>query len=755
MGIGNRRIAGSFVLVAAGVASGGCTSDRRLSLIDSAHFAPEDRAKSDAAKLVASVRGKAAAKAHGDLNAAMASRGGLWSVAGSKQATADQSATDARAKAAASAAAERAAAIAKSAADRARDARGDADSSVQTLAALAKIARTRADEANDAKTQAVKDAQFAKSEAVVAWRDAMVADSKNTDLQSISTENLDALARFAAAAAPPDPVVFKTGSQNQKPASFWKSLDLISPISLTAGALWDLAKHVVVEDVDPVGGSRFGAEVIYGDRHSIVPIGEQEEFEVAIDYIAIDTFTTGRYRDSWGGNGGAVSVQTALNALTGSGQLLKDDTKFLVEETIKRRSPFLALAKGVAAGRPYVERVEDVAEKYLAKIAAANSTLKDLEKKLQDIADAAAKKEDVLKKVDDLRDATKKEVDAWIDGNVKGDKEEKDLVKQFAATVVEAVFKEIREAIPSLLSSGANGWVKSTLSDAQRHLGEATAVLDWLGRFGVDEQGIYESAQMIVGLAAADRLTTIEFENVRPSFLQFGGDTPAGTAATVLGRPRTADGTQELEPQGQFTSGTAFEKPETDMATEKRLMAAAVKSALDAADVAAPPPPPAPQPTVAPPAPAETLPSRAANAVMSRRGLVYRGKLSDLARVGGAKGFSFSFLMLDRGDDQVVRALNILKQYSDSAGWTVGGGVSEVKVSAIVDALAVLAQKIAEDKVELRAIDVRFLSQEPTSGAGARTEIFTLAPCTVLVSRNLDGKVFGAVAQITIRKAAD
>jgi hypothetical protein len=73
-------------------------------------------------------------------------------------------------------------------------------------------------------------------------------------------------------------------------------------------------------------------------------------------------------------------------------------------------------------------------------------------------------------------------------------------------------------------------------------------------------------------------------------------------------------------------------------------------------------------------------------------------------------------------------------------------------LSSIVEGLAVLSQRIAEDKVELRSIDVRFMSEPPRSGATPGKELFALRPCTILISRNLSGNKFGAVAEITISR---
>jgi hypothetical protein len=116
------------------------------------------------------------------------------------------------------------------------------------------------------------------------------------------------------------------------------------------------------------------------------------------------------------------------------------------------------------------------------------------------------------------------------------------------------------------------------------------------------------------------------------------------------------------------------------------------------------------------------------------------------------KGVSLSFLMIDRGDDRVVRALRMLQQYTDQSGITVGGGGAQIQLSAIVDGLATLAQRISEDKVELRSLDVRFMSGTPRRGATPGNELFALRPCTILISRNLDGNKFGAVAEISIAR---
>lgn len=134
-------------------------------------------------------------------------------------------------------------------------------------------------------------------------------------------------------------------------------------------------------------------------------------------------------------------------------------------------------------------------------------------------------------------------------------------------------------------------------------------------------------------------------------------------------------------------------------------------------------------------------------------GMVFQGKLSDLSRLGAANGFSLSTLLIERDSDKVAQALHAVESYARSRNLTVDVAGTGVEVSVIAEALAEVADKIAEDDVELKSIDVRFFPK----AAGAMTKgggptLFELAPCDVYVGRNLDGKEFGAIAVIEIRQ---
>lgn len=520
------------------------------------------------------------------------------------------------------------------------------------------------------------------------------------------------------------------------------TFDLLYVVSAPVYVIWDGLLHVVLTDTDSQWRPRFETRLFYADPGkpadptATTPanppvkgdlIHDDETFEVHLNYLAIDYFTGGRLRDAWGGQGGQVSVQTSLNALSDAGMLVSEDTKFVVENEIRRRSPLLALAKGTAKGREFVDEVTSRAKAVLEKAQELELVADKVEGYVEQIQ---AKVDGEARKVELER--LRKEALGLVDGGIAKhfpNVDQAQLARQLADSIVNSVFDEIARHLNDADVDQAAEWVKRVAARAQRHLDHASVVLDYFEKYGVDEEGIYETAKIIVGLADADRRSTLEFENVKPSLMQFPGEAGGGTAATLLGAELNDAGTNVLDKEYAFWTRNPGEaaSPERD----GDLFHAALRD--DAID---------------------QKPKGSTGPVVSERGLVYRGTLQELSRsMTGVKGFSLSFLMIDRGDDRVVRALRTLQQYTDRSGITVGGGGAQIQLSAIVDGLATLAQRISEDKVELRTIDLRFMSEAPRNGSTPGHELFALRPCTILISRNLKGTKFGAVAEITIRKA--
>jgi len=535
--------------------------------------------------------------------------------------------------------------------------------------------------------------------------------------------------------------VLRPGSANQAERRAFDPLYILSfPVYL----IWDGILHLAVTDTDPVARPKFETRLVYANSPE-KPIRDDERFEVELKYLAIDYFTGGRLRDAWGGQGGQVSLQTSLNALSDAGMLLREDTKFVVENEIKRRSPLLALAKGTAKGREFVDEVTSRAKAVLEKAKELELLADKVEGYVKDVQDETGSDARV-KKLDELRRKALETVDAQIATHFPN-ADQAQLARQIADSVVKSVFDEIARHLNDPDVERAADWVKRVAAIAQRHLDQANVVLDYFEKYGVDEEGIFESAKIIVDLADADRRSTLEFEHVKPSLFQLGGEAGGSTAATLIGEDLNRIGGRVLDHEYTFTSMATT--PERAAANEKAAPSikapeddqVASKKGTDKLH----------------PEPRDTRiddPAASNGTVVTSRSLVYRGTLQELSRsMSGVKGFALSFLMIDRGDDRVVEALRTLQQYTDQSGITIGGGGAEIPLSSIVEGLSVLAERISEDKVELRSLDVRFMSEPPRSGSSPGHELFALRPCSLLISRNLDGNKFGAVAEITIRRA--
>ncbi len=594
-------------------------------------------------------------------------------------------------------------------------------------------------------------------------------------------------------------------SASAQPARNW-TLDPLYILSFPVYVIWDGLLHVVMTDTDPkwrprfetrlfyanpAAGSAAGAKTSANTDSTAVPtkadapsadastksavgaggnstpptaakpttnpdpgngrIRDDEVFEVHLTYLAIDYFTGGRLRDAWGGQGGQVSVQTSLNALSNRGMLVSEDTKFVVENEVKRRSPLLAFAQATEKGRDFVDELTGRAKAVLEKANDLELTVAKIQYYLDEIKkvtgkdpnDAGARAAARAARLEELRKAASDLIDTKIPGLFKNADEQK-LALQVAHSISKSIFDDISNHLNDADLDTASDWVAKVTNLVQRHLDEANVVLEYFGRYGVDEQGIYETAKIIVGLADADRRSTLDFENVKPSLIQFGGEASGGTAATLLGDDRNSDGKRVLDGTYWKLDQTAASdpKPATSSAAAQ---GKANKNPQFAGDDTF---------HVEPRELKIDRPDDSGNTVVSERGLVYRGTLRELSRtMTDVKGFSLSFLMIDRGDDRVVRALRSLQQYTNQSGLTIGGGGTQIQVSAIVDGLATLAEKISEDKVELRTIDLRFMGTRPPDGSTPGHELFALRPCTILISRNLNGNKFGAVAEITIARS--
>ena len=161
-----------------------------------------------------------------------------------------------------------------------------------------------------------------------------------------------------------------------------------------------------------------------------------------------------------------------------------------------------------------------------------------------------------------------------------------------------------------------------------------------------------------------------------------------------------------------------------------------------------------------PPTNAKQEPAMKTHAKRGRKGLVFSGTLADLDRPeasgGSTRGFSLSVLMLERDNDAVAVALRQFQELSNEADWKASVAGTEVPISAVSEIAATIAEDIAEDDVELKMFDLRFMTAESGKEASGQneTEMFILQPCRIVVARNLDDdNDYDAIAVIDIIKS--
>lgn len=466
-----------------------------------------------------------------------------------------------------------------------------------------------------------------------------------------------------------------THRQHQKN---WRELEILNLISLPVVTLAEGARSLVVEDADSLFfPTNFDAFVEFEQRDLDAPtIQPDDEFEIRLRSVAVDNFTEGRLRDCWGGNGGELSLQVALHALSDSGELLEQDAKFLVSETKKQRSVVLAALSSTEEGRRLVARASELArtaQQYLA-------TTVGIIAKVKAALEQWSKTDDLTldRAIAELRG----ELEQGLDSSGLAP-EEREAVKQLVAVALDIV----KSRLQAFVTAHGGTLIEPILKAVDEDVLKVDHALGVLTAFGVDEVGLFRQVEVIKGLAAADRLATFEWQGVRPkAFQDFWSLNLA--ADSVVTADRLYDAREQRQP------GVARDD-----------------------------------------------------------GLIFRGRLSELSRIGDAGGFSLSVLMLERDSDQLAQAIRLVESYTKERNLTVSVAGSNVQLSAIADALATLAERIAQDDVELKLLDLRFAATTPVSGSTPGKELLELRPCKIVVARNFFGAAdFGAAAILEITK---
>jgi hypothetical protein len=538
-------------------------------------------------------------------------------------------------------------------------------------------------------------------------------------------------------------------------------IDFLTPFALVPTLLIDLGRLTVLEDADSLfDGLDFDNYLVFGtpDQDSESggstantleaetgpggsneklpgqPISRTEVFEIVLQHLAIDNFVHGRLRDSFGGNGGEISFQASMHALTDRGQLLADDRQFLVTEEALRRSPLLIALQATEDGKELVDSINGKAEELVASIGKieayksevvtfANTALDD-EKWKELLNNALAKLEESAQ--ERLKEGVSQASSVPLirellaqEGNEQLLQRFRELFTAFFDTKVEETALQLAAILDEQLENQADQLLETanqlfrqaahrlrdevlTSSSAQhlqnqllRAVDSLNLLLQYFQKYGVDDQGLYEKVEIIKGLADADRLMHLDFEGVRPTVL-----TPSFS--------NTLQGTADIVFCSNNKETKACRAPET--------------------------------------------------LHVMKPGVLFRGTLDELSSLGQAQGFSLSVLMLERDGDQLAQALRYVQQYANDRELEIGN--SGVEAAVLAEAFAVVAEKIAEDDVELKCMDIRFMAGDVRSGATPGTELYRLRECDLVVARNLTGTVdggfeFGAVAVLSIRKVAD
>ena len=489
-------------------------------------------------------------------------------------------------------------------------------------------------------------------------------------------------------------------SQRGKPETLWQRIDLLSPFTAPVAGLIEILRWPIVEDADTIfRPTTFDSLILTKD--GAAPLTDADEFEIVIRSLAVENLTEGRLRDSLGGQGAQLSLQVSLSGLTQGGNLIEADAPFLVTEVRKRRSALIAALKTNKEGREWVGEAEVAFGKAIRAVDRLTEIRKHLEEKIgklldrqriAGLADGAVEQE--LEKLKALLREQRKAAEKKIGEIVKkhfSDQEKE--VGAMAHHLVQRFFDQLEERLEQKTLALKKQLLK-TISDSGKLKG-------WLDQVFRTLESVNDGLVSYLERYGMDDEGLFEKVEIikglanadRLTVMDFDGIRPA-LFNWGLDSPETAAYLLQTTHQGSADPGHA-----------------------------------------------------------SRSGVVYRGRIGDLSKLGEAGGFALSVLMLERDSDEIAKALRHVERYATEKDVSFSVMGNEVPVGPVADALALVAEQIAEDDVELKSLDLRFAIEPPTAGSNTGSGLFQLQPCYVLVTRNFHGAAdFGAAALIEIRR---
>ena len=511
--------------------------------------------------------------------------------------------------------------------------------------------------------------------------------------------------------------VHQVGKINAQPPDWNDHLGLSGILMAPFAALFEGLRYAWVEDADSLlVPTNFQALVMF-DRQNHELAGEasapedskrlddvidlDEPFEIVLRFLAVDNFSEGRLRDELGGDGGELSLMVSLNALSENGELIRDDQEFLIRESLRRRSPLLAALRATKKGSQAADRIERSLREFAAFRGEAKHEVARLREELER---RRAQGEEGLQ--------------AWV------------------ASAVGKANRKLESKLQDLLSKRALPEELSSMIERAD-----------LARL-YDELASAWSVQPRPRVAAAERGQALRAdESSRPSpetleeldqAMEQVSQHLAGLEQIIERLERYGYDQQGAYEQVEVVKGLAdsdhsweFEADNVRPQLVKHGGTAAVVWCRD---------------------PNGSAPD---SDVVRESGVIFRGTLDELSTVSGsASGLSLSVLLMERDDDQFVKAIELVNGQTENKDL----GIDGIDAGAILDALSLIGERIAQDDVELRAIDLRFLCGEVSGPSDASREVFRFKPCTIVLGRNCHrvgararSADFGALAILQIR----
>mgnify|MGYP006928157326 CR=1 FL=1 len=493
-------------------------------------------------------------------------------------------------------------------------------------------------------------------------------------------------------------------------------IGLPSALTLTFAAIYEGLRYIWVEDADTLFRStRFSTLVLFDREMGRQSASEEsfaldDEFEIVLRFLAVDNFTEGRLRDELGGDGGELNLVVSLNALNKDGELVRGDTDLLLREEVRRKSLVLAVLNTTEKGREVADGMESFARKAADLRSRARARIAQIRERMK-ATDRNGRISDSQRSV--LYTQLEGELQDSMDELLKHHKQ----VKQWSATFANSGANESIKAVADIWKtvSGQTDTLEAAFASAlPKGLTSplAQAMATELEQLLVQaEIKVNEEATSAVNVEKAISMTERQ------------GDDEVGLYEKVEVVQGLADSDHSWELEAENVRPSVLR----ESGTAAVIWCENPNGELFDSDV------------------------------VREGGVIFRGRLSDLSDVGeSTNGFALSVLLMERDDDKFVQSVKLVNEHAGDIN------VSGIELGPVLDALELIGERIADDDVELRAIDLRFLAGDVRGGASSAREIFRLKPCTVLLGRNCEKlsptalhTEFGAVAVIQVRRVRE